>query len=58
MIREADVLYINFKEPNQADDSEITDDDVIVRYEKGNVYRYHHYQYQQKKCLTGTFLNK
>lgn len=30
---EADVLYINFKKPSQATDSEMTDDDVIVRYE-------------------------
>jgi uncharacterized protein YuzE len=30
---EADVLYINFKKPSQATDSEFTDDDVIVRYE-------------------------
>jgi uncharacterized protein YuzE len=31
--READVLYINFKKPSHATDSEITDDDVIIRYE-------------------------
>ncbi len=31
--READVLYINFKKPSHATDSELTDDDVIVRYE-------------------------
>ena len=30
---EADVLYINIKKPSCATDSEITDDDVIVRYE-------------------------
>ena len=30
---EADVLCINFKKPSHATDSEITDDDVIVRYE-------------------------
>jgi uncharacterized protein YuzE len=30
---EADVLYINFKKPSCATDSEITDDDMIVRYE-------------------------
>jgi uncharacterized protein YuzE len=30
---EADVLYINFKKPSEATDSELTDDDVIVRYE-------------------------
>lgn len=30
---EADVLYINFKKPSHATDSELTSDDVIVRYE-------------------------
>ena len=33
----ADVLYINFKKPSHADDSELTDDDVIIRYERGEV---------------------
>ena len=33
----ADVLYINFKKPSHADDSEITDDDIVIRYEKGKV---------------------
>ena len=30
---EVDVLYINFKKPSHATDSEMTDDDVIVRYD-------------------------
>ncbi len=30
---EADALYVNFKKPSYATDSEMTDDDVIVRYE-------------------------
>jgi len=30
---EADVLYINFKKPSHATDSELTEDDVIIRYE-------------------------
>jgi uncharacterized protein YuzE len=34
---EADVLYLNFKKPSHADDSEILDNDVIVRYEKNEV---------------------
>ena len=34
---EADVLYLNFKKPSHADDSELTDDDLIVRYEKGEI---------------------
>ncbi|ATZ61646.2 MAG: DUF2283 domain-containing protein [Methanosarcinales archaeon Met12] len=35
--KEADVLYINFKRPSHADDSELTDDDLIIRYEKGEI---------------------
>ena len=30
---EADVLYINFKKPSEATDSELTEGDIIVRYE-------------------------
>jgi uncharacterized protein YuzE len=30
---EADVLYVNFKKPSHADDSELTNDDIIIRYE-------------------------
>ncbi len=30
---EADVLYLNFKKPSHMDDSELLDNDVIVRYE-------------------------
>jgi len=33
--KEVDVLYVNFKKPSHADDSELMDDDVIIRYEKG-----------------------
>jgi len=35
--READVLYINFKKPSHATDSELTDDDVIIRYEGDDI---------------------
>ena len=34
---EVDVLYINFEKPSHADDSELTDDDIIVRYKKGQI---------------------
>ena len=30
---EADVLYINFKKSSHATDSELIDDDIILRYE-------------------------
>ena len=35
--KEADVIYINFKKPSNPDDSELTDDDIIIRYEQGEV---------------------
>ena len=34
---EADVLYIDFKKPGIADESEMTDDNIIVRYEKDEI---------------------
>ncbi len=34
---EADVLYISFKKPSRATDSELTDDDIIIRYEDDEV---------------------
>jgi len=34
---EADTLYVNFKKPSQASDSELTDDDIIVRYQGKDV---------------------
>ncbi len=34
---QADVLYLNFKKPSHADDSQLTDDDIIIRYEKEEV---------------------
>jgi uncharacterized protein YuzE len=30
--KEADVLYVNFQKPSRANDSELTDDDMIIRY--------------------------
>jgi len=35
--QEADVVYINFKKPSHATDSELTEDGVIVRYEADEV---------------------
>ncbi len=34
---EADTFYINFKKPSHATDSELTDDDIIVRYEADEI---------------------
>ncbi|MGD2250250.1 MAG: DUF2283 domain-containing protein [Candidatus Methanofastidiosia archaeon] len=34
---EADVLYINFTKPAHADESIMSDDDIIYRYEGGNL---------------------
>ena len=35
--QDADVLCVNFKKPGYATDSELTDDDVIIRYEGDEV---------------------
>lgn len=35
--KEADVLYLQFKKPNHADHSEMTEDEIIMRYEKGEL---------------------
>lgn len=35
--QEADVLYVNFKKPSVATDSELTDDDVIIRYQDDEI---------------------
>ncbi len=34
---DADTLYINFRKPSYATDSELTDNDVIIRYEDDQV---------------------
>jgi len=34
---EADVLYVNFKKPSAATDSELTDDAVLIRHEGNEV---------------------
>lgn len=34
---EADVLYVNFKKPSVATDSELTDDGVIIRYQGNEI---------------------
>ena len=35
--QEADTLYVNFRKPSHATDSDLTDDDVIVRFEKDEI---------------------
>ncbi|MBA2561740.1 MAG: DUF2283 domain-containing protein [Chitinophagaceae bacterium] len=30
-------MYLHFKKPNHADDSEITEDEIIIRYENKEV---------------------
>jgi uncharacterized protein YuzE len=35
---EADVLYVNFQQPAiPADDSELTDDDIVIRYKDNQI---------------------
>jgi uncharacterized protein YuzE len=35
--QEADILYMHFKKPNRADYSEMTEDEMIIRYEKDEI---------------------
>jgi uncharacterized protein YuzE len=35
--QEADILYMHFRKPNRADYSEMTEDEMIVRYENNEV---------------------
>jgi uncharacterized protein YuzE len=35
--QDADVMYVNFQKPSVATDSELTDDDVIVRYQDDEI---------------------
>ena len=34
---EADVLYLQFKKPNHADNAEMREDEIIIRYEKEEI---------------------
>lgn len=34
---EADALYLHFKKPNHAENSEMTEDEIIIRYEKNEI---------------------
>ncbi|MDD4193084.1 MAG: DUF2283 domain-containing protein [Mangrovibacterium sp.] len=35
--KEADTLYMHFKKPNNADHSEMTEDEIIIRYENNEI---------------------
>ena len=34
---ESDCLYFHFKKPNNADHAEMTEDEIIIRYENGEI---------------------
>jgi uncharacterized protein YuzE len=34
---QADTLYLHFKKPNHADHAEMTDDEIIIRYENDEI---------------------
>ena len=35
--QDADTLYMHFKKPNHADHSEMTEDEIIIRYENDEI---------------------
>lgn len=47
---EADTLYINFKRPSHATDSELTDNDVIVRYAGDEIVGFTVLHASQRSC--------
>lgn len=47
---EADTLYINFKRPSHATDSELTDNDVIVRYAGEEIVGFTVLHASQRSC--------
>jgi len=35
--KDADTMYLHFKKPNHADHTEMTDDEIIIRYENDEI---------------------
>jgi uncharacterized protein YuzE len=35
--QEADIMYFHFKKPNHSDHSEMTEDEIIIRYENDEI---------------------
>jgi len=35
--KDADVMYLHFKKPNHADYTEMTEDEIIIRYENNEI---------------------
>jgi uncharacterized protein YuzE len=52
---EADVIYFNFKENNHAGESELINDDVIVRYENEDVIGMTFLNASKRCILSGNF---
>lgn len=49
----ADVLYLHFKKPDHADDAELVDDGVVVRYEQDEVIDATVMNASQNQAFTG-----
>ena len=50
---EADVLYLSFKKPSHADDIKLTDDDIQIRYENGEVIGVNVLHASQRRTVAG-----
>ncbi|MFZ4816530.1 MAG: DUF2283 domain-containing protein [Phototrophicaceae bacterium] len=48
---QADVLYINFQQNIEADDSELTDDDILIRYSGDDIIGYTVLHAQQRTMM-------
>jgi uncharacterized protein YuzE len=50
---EVDVLYLSSEKPSHADDTELTDDDILIRYENGEVVGVTVLHASQRRTLAG-----
>ena len=53
---EGDVLYINFGQPQEADDSDITDEGVIIRLREGKIVGFTVLNAKEKLYESGSVL--
>jgi uncharacterized protein YuzE len=53
---EGDVLYINFGQPQEADDAEITDEGVVIRLREGKIVGFTVLNAKEKLYESGSVL--
>ena len=53
---EGDVLYINFGQPQEADDAEVTDEGVVIRLREGKIVGFTVLNAKEKLYESGSML--